>query len=351
MSINPKVTVLMPVYNVALFIHEAIESILNQTMSDFELLIINDGSSDTTRDEVFKFNDSRIRFVENKQNIGLANTLNRGLELAKGEYIARMDGDDISMPDRIEKQLAVLEKNQDIDICGAGYHFFGTKNYDVIYPQRHDEIKVGLLFGCCMIIPMFRKKSLLDKGLRYNQNFFPAEDYRFWVECMLSDLRMFNIPEILFLYRMHSSQVSVVMTDQQRVSDDIRKFYFKSLFPHFNDSVVNDFIAKFSILTNFKALEDYDLHKKFIDVLVSENKLYHILDNELYYYKLSHVVRYKLTNYLDTNWFKRRYSPCKLLRLLYSGYFCRLTKKNRLKLIVKSILFKRNKNIISEFKT
>ena len=179
MTTTPKVTVLMPVYNVASYIHEAIASMLGQTYQDFELLIINDGSTDATRDEILKFTDSSIRFVENEQNIGSANTLNKGIELAQGEYIARMDGDDISLPHRLQKQVTILEQHPNIDICGAGYRFFGSRNFEVRYPKNHEAIKIGLLFGCCMIIPLFRKKSIIEAHLQYEQEFFPAEDYRF----------------------------------------------------------------------------------------------------------------------------------------------------------------------------
>ena len=135
MSKYPQITVLMPVYNVSAFVTEAVKSILNQTYTDFELLIINDGSTDKTWDEVLKITDKRILLVENEKNIGLANTLNRGVELARGKYIARMDGDDISMPDRLEKQYKLLENNPDIDFGNPGplVHFleiFYKKGYE-----------------------------------------------------------------------------------------------------------------------------------------------------------------------------------------------------------------------------
>ena len=115
---NPKVTVLMPVYNCEKYLRESIESILNQTFKDFEFLIINDGSSDKSAEIVESYNDNRINFVQNEKNIGLAASLNRGLDIAKGEYIARMDADDISLPERLEKQVRFMETNPQIGICG-----------------------------------------------------------------------------------------------------------------------------------------------------------------------------------------------------------------------------------------
>lgn len=115
----PSVTILMPVYNGERFLRQTIESILNQTFTDFEYLIIDDASTDTSRDIIRCFNDPRIRLVENVKNDGLIKTLNRGLALAQGEYIARQDQDDISHPTRIEKQFAFLNDNPEIVLLGT----------------------------------------------------------------------------------------------------------------------------------------------------------------------------------------------------------------------------------------
>ena len=111
MSVNPKVTVFMPVYNGEKYLNEAIDSILNQTFNDFELLIINDGSTDKSAEIIKSYNDPRIRFVENEENLKLAKTRNKGLELALGEYFVPMDCDDISHPERIQKLVEFMEKN------------------------------------------------------------------------------------------------------------------------------------------------------------------------------------------------------------------------------------------------
>ncbi|HKQ33129.1 MAG TPA: glycosyltransferase family A protein, partial [Thermodesulfobacteriota bacterium] len=118
---TPKVTVLMTVYNGEKFLNEAIDGILNQTFRDFEFLIINDGSTDGSREIIKSYKDPRINLVDNESNIGLTASLNRGLSLAGGEYIARQDADDISLPERLEKQISILERNPDIALLGSWY--------------------------------------------------------------------------------------------------------------------------------------------------------------------------------------------------------------------------------------
>ena len=340
MKKSPQITVLMPVYNVSLYVKEAIESILNQTYTDFELLIVNDGSKDSTRDEVLKIVDERIRFVENEKNQGLANTLNKGLELARGKYIARMDGDDISALDRLEKQFQFLESHPDIDICGAGYEFFGYKNYKVMYPETNENIKIGLLFGCCMIIPLFRREAIQKVGLCYEQEYFPAEDYRFWTECMLKGLKMYNIQEILFRYRMHSTQVSEVMTNQVQMTVRVRTHYFKSLFPAVDESLTNQFITEF-VGGPIEKLSDFDRQSKIIDLLnLSNKKQLLILPLVLKAYLKKHL-SIKLSNYVNEYWFANGYSLPKLFRLFSSNTFFKLPIKFRTKLVVKCIAGKR----------
>ena len=339
-SKQPQITVLMPVYNVSLYVKEAVESILNQTFADFELLIINDGSKDHTRDKVLKITDERIRFVENEVNIGLANTLNRGIELAKGKYIARMDGDDISVLNRLQKQFDFLESHPDIDICGAGYEFFGSKNYKVMYPETNENIKIGLLFGCCMIIPLYRRASIQRVGLRYDQEYFPAEDYRFWTECMFKGLKMYNIQEILFRYRMHPTQVSEVMTNQALMTVKVRTYYFESLFPTSTELLKDQFVSGIVSYPILK-LSDFDGQCEIVNELsiINQEQL-HIESVVLKEHFKKHL-SIKLSNYVNDYWFATQYTLPKLIRLLSTGVFLKLPAKFRAKLVLKCILGKK----------
>ena len=145
---HPLVTVLMAVYNGEKYLREAIESILDQTYTNFEFLIINDGSSDRTEEIILSYNDKRIRYIKNEQNLKLIASLNKGLDLAKGEFIARMDADDISLPERLEKQINFLEKHPEIGLLGSWVRTLGlTNNRNIIFKQGHNTIRIQLLFN------------------------------------------------------------------------------------------------------------------------------------------------------------------------------------------------------------
>ena len=121
----PRISVIMPAYNAEKYIREAIDSILAQTYTDFEFIIIDDASTDATASIVESYSDERIRFFRNEHNMGVANTLNRGLDLAVGEYIARMDSDDISLPERFAKQVEFMDTHTDVIVCGSNAIVFG----------------------------------------------------------------------------------------------------------------------------------------------------------------------------------------------------------------------------------
>lgn len=207
------VSVLMPAYNCEAYVLEAVSSMLSQSFSDFELLVIDDGSTDSTRKLLESVHDSRLRLVSNERNIGLIGTLNRGLELAVGRYVARMDADDISAPERLEKQVQYLEANPDVHVLGSMVNLINEqgKAFGAIsgYPKNADEIHRYLLRECCLIHPsvMFRKDTVLAAG-GYSASARHAEDYDLWLR--LSDHhKIANLPDKLVSYRMHRNQVSI----------------------------------------------------------------------------------------------------------------------------------------------
>jgi len=220
----------MPVYNCELYIKEAIDSILNQTFDDFEFLIIDDASTDETVTIIKTYSDSRIQLIEKEKNSGYTNSLNYGLSIAKGEYIARMDGDDISLPERFKKQVDFLEINPDIVVCGTLISIIG-QNYLRPRPEYHDEIKVNLLFGNCIAHPsvMFRSSIFQSFNLSYDISREPAEDFALWVK--LSNYGgLHNLQECLLQYRVHENQVSNSRsTKQRRIADEIRIDFLKTL--------------------------------------------------------------------------------------------------------------------------
>ena len=214
---NPLVTVLLPVYNAEKYIGTAIESILDQTYEDFELLIINDGSTDRSQEIIKSYTDDRIQLVNNERNLKLIATLNKGLELARGIYIARMDADDISLPDRLELQVDFMQKNQNVGLCGSWYESFGDNNSVVRYPTSNDKIRIMMLYQTPFCHPslMFRKELFSKNNIRFDPEFIHAEDLDVWVR--LSGITQFaNLPKILLRYRIHSSSISIAFTLTQQ---------------------------------------------------------------------------------------------------------------------------------------
>ncbi len=217
---KPEVSVILPVYNGARFLREAIQSILDQTFSDFELIIINDGSTDQSEEMVLSFSDKRIRYVKNHHNMGLIATLNKGLEMASGTYIARMDCDDISLPLRFEKQVEYFRSHPEVGLIGSCFiQFNGEQRRLKKLPLTHNEIKASLLFHSVVAHPtvMWRKSISDEHHLLYELNFPNAEDFRFW--CKMSDVtELANMEEPLLLYRIHDQQISIRKADEKEES-------------------------------------------------------------------------------------------------------------------------------------
>ena len=216
---NDFVTIIMPVYNGEKYLNETINSVLNQTFSDFEFLIIDDGSSDKTEEIIKSYTDSRICFVKNNENLKIISTLNKGLSLAKGKYIARIDADDICINTRLEKQVAFLESNPSIGLLGSNYKTFGTSNKNIHYPSLHEDLKFSALFynPFCHPSIMMRKEVLEKYQLRFNPDFLHVEDYKLWTE-FLSITHCANLSEELIAYRTHENQISKVHSELQKKS-------------------------------------------------------------------------------------------------------------------------------------
>jgi len=206
----------MPVYNAEKHVSSAIDSILNQTFTDFEFLIFNDGSTDKSQQEIEKYKDPRIKFFNYSTNKGYVAHLNHGIDIAKGKYIARMDADDISLPERFKIQVDFLENHPDIGLCGAWVAFLDHDSKVVNgnigkHAADHDHICVALLRHNSFSHPvvMIRRSILIDHGLRYEADFMPSEDGRLWVT-MRKYTRLHNLQKVLLYYRKHANQTSTV---------------------------------------------------------------------------------------------------------------------------------------------
>jgi glycosyltransferase involved in cell wall biosynthesis len=183
---NPKITVLMPVYNEENFLREAIDSILNQTFKDFEFIIINDGSTDNSKNIILSYRDPRIRYYENRKNLGVAKTLNRGLRLAKGEYIARMDADDISLPNRLELQYERIKRDKNLVIISSHFDWIDEKgNYYSTFrlASSPEEIFYELQFRNCLghSTVIFNKKIIVNEFGGYDERYEDTQDNDLWL--------------------------------------------------------------------------------------------------------------------------------------------------------------------------
>ena len=207
----PKVSVVMPAYNAEKYIGEAIESILNQTFADFEFIIIDDGSTDRTKEIILEYDDPRIVLLENEKNSGIVVSLNKGLDAAVGEYIARMDADDIAVPKRLQIQTEYMEQHPEIGVLGSGIHIFGAniEPYDRVYTTNAAQLKAELIFNSCVAHPtvMMRRAVLKQGKLYYKSEFAGAEDYCLWWDISkISNIA--TLPNILLNYRVHSTQIT-----------------------------------------------------------------------------------------------------------------------------------------------
>lgn len=224
---NPRISVILSVYNGGKYIKEAVESILNQTFKDFEFIIIDDGSTDTTASVLDSFKDPRIIRLVNKNNIGLVQSLNKGLHVASGEFVARMDADDMSVSDRFEKQIDFLEKHPDVGVLGTAMQQVDAKGKILSVfqsPEKHDDILYRMLFDTALAhaTVMMRKDVVMQAG-GYDPKFIHVEDTELWSRLILKT-KFANLPEALYIRRLHKNSImnahSQFQTEQSRIIRD-----------------------------------------------------------------------------------------------------------------------------------
>lgn len=238
------ISVVMSVYNEPVdWIRQSIDSILNQTFRDFEFIIINDNPEGISQKKLLKdfaAKDNRIKIIENEENKGLTKSLNIGISEAKGKYVARMDADDISMPNRFQIQYDYMESHPEIDVCGTWAKLFGDigkfSEKHLKTPETFDIIKIQALFYAPMIHPsvMIRMERLPIKP--YNEEFIKAQDYVLWGELLMKGYILHNLPDYLIKYRLTIKSKKDVYTSQQLQSaDTIRRDLLRRLFIDCNE--------------------------------------------------------------------------------------------------------------------
>jgi len=295
---KPLISVLMAVYNGEKYLHEAIDSILNQRYTNFEFLIVNDGSIDLTEDIILSYSDNRIRYIKNETNLKLIASLNKGLDLAIGKYIARMDADDISLPERLEKQVDFMERNQEIGVLGTSVKTIGLENnYEVHFKQGHDQIRFELFFHNYLHHPtVMLRSSLIKKNKIYYENYLHAEDYALWVK-LTKFTKIEILAEVLLNYRIHESNISEIHNNQQQIqTSHIRKNQIQLLGIEVNDDTFKIY-EHFIDSNTIDEPEQFKVLIKILQEIIHKNKELRVIKNEL----LFNYYNTKLNNYLEQN--------------------------------------------------
>ncbi|WP_022756283.1 glycosyltransferase family 2 protein [Butyrivibrio fibrisolvens] len=226
------ISVIMSVYNEHEYISEAIDSLLSQTYSNFELIIIDDCSTDDTVEIIDRYasNDDRIKLYQNKENAGLTRNLNKALKLAKGDYIARMDGDDIAMPERFEKEVMYLESHKDVALVSCQTQTFGEEKLVADVIEDLEELRATMLIRPVLAHPGFMfRRMIIDAGFSYDESFRQAQDYDFAARLSL-DHDIAIVTPALLKYRAHQGQVSAVSNSSQAANADrVRRFLLSNI--------------------------------------------------------------------------------------------------------------------------
>lgn len=276
---TPLVSVTMPTYNRAAHLPGAIKSILGQTFTDFEFIIIDDGSTDNTAEVVARYKDPRIIYVRNDTNRGVSYSANRGIEMARGKYIARADSDDINLPDRLAKTVAFMEAHPDVGIVGGQViAVHGNERHPMQMPTTNDECRAMLLFHSCFMQPtILIRKEILDRhGLRYDLAYRATGDYEMWTR-MMWVTKFANLDVVVVEYIWHGEQLSASwsnVTSEQRISPIIR--VLNEL--HIADRSVAELLFLMSWLYRSIQPSDTDKALAMIHLLLQQNEKYRVFE-------------------------------------------------------------------------
>ncbi len=317
----------MPVYNCEQYINDSVQSILNQTFKDFELIIIDDKSTDDTVDLIKKFEDDRIVLIEKEKNSGYTDSLNYAVTIAKGDYIARMDGDDISMPERFKIQIDFLTKNEDVILCGTGMKVIDSDKI-LKHPSNYEEIKVKLCFTNSIFHPtvLFRKKVLIEN--QYDKNFEPAEDYDLWTRLVFKG-KLMNIDETLLHYRLHANQVSNSKREIQINAATLAQLrMFQVLF---DDEIIT--IEKFKEAFNFNdssKIENLLFTLKFFKKAQIKNNQFKIYNELSFNENIEQAKISYLKHYFYSNGWSLRYLKVYILNISISEFLTIMNLKSRI---------------------
>ena len=266
----PEITILMPVRNGEKYITESIDSILKQTFTDFELLIMDDGSTDRTVERIERYTDERIRLIRRKHNF--IRNLNEGLELALGAYIARMDADDIMHTERLRIQLKRMKKNPNITVCGTWAKIFSDKgNERNVFHFGHEiicEPVLELLKYNMLLHPsvMVKKEFLFNHHIKY-QNYPYVEDYKLWFDIAKAGGILFVEPQELMMLRRSDTQVTVTKKEEMFLgSIRLRKEILLYLLSIYDNKALNSLLSDLEYLEKNKWMSYEDIFRFFVNL-------------------------------------------------------------------------------------
>lgn len=277
---QPLVSVLLPCYNAEKHLHEAMMSILNQTYTNLEIIAINDCSSDQTGKILSEIadRDSRVKVYTNEENLKLIRTLNKGVDLCTGEYIARMDADDIALPQRIEKEVKFMEEHKDHDIVSSLFLAFHSDNptKKTLHhnPLKDEELRAYMLFksGICHPAAMIRKRVFTELELRFELDYLHVEDYALWSKAIYKT-KIANIGEPLLLYRVHSHQVSSLNEHLQiENKKKVFKIHCQQLGLPYTDDFLNIYASVAQCVPYEQSIDYIAKCEKFMLMLLEINK-------------------------------------------------------------------------------
>lgn len=241
---NPKISVLMPVYNAEKYVAASIESVLAQTEADFELILLDDASSDASETVIRRFNDPRIRYCKNERNLGISGSRNRLMDLARGKYFAVLDNDDLALPQRFAEQAEFLDLNPDVAMVGSWGELFSNAPADTLtakikkaitnlgwvwcqppFPDLQETLRGNTVMHSSM---MLRASVVRRYGIAYNPAYTPAEDYDLLRQFLALGMKAVNLQKVLFKYHLHGGNFSLQKKELMQKADamvkaDIRK--------------------------------------------------------------------------------------------------------------------------------
>lgn len=302
---GPLVSVFIPMFNSSQYIREALDSIINQTYNNLEIIIIDDGSTDKSVEIVKSYNDSRIRLIQNECNKGIPYTRNLGLKKAKGKYMAIMDSDDISYSTRIERQVEFMEKNNEVDVVGSFYEIFGYKKSKTVKAKYvfPDELAIFFLFsnGICNSTALVRLDTIRNNNITYNNNYFVAQDYDFWTQVSkIGKLQI--IPEVLVKYRTGHENITNLSFSKKsierfKIINSIQKELFSYYGFKFSDKELEIFTDFFNDNYHLK-IDKFTLQsiQKILDELIEQVNRSKIFSEKIFVSILSNRVNNVIAN-------------------------------------------------------